>query len=958
MRSWFCVAFLGLLPFALFWEGATFQRIPVVGDIFEYNYPLQHFIAEQVRAGRLPLWNNLIFSGIPLLAQGQTGPLYPLNVLLAFVPTWVAMSYSLLLHCSLSGVFTFLYARGLGLGRSGAVVAGIVFEMCGFSMSHLGHLTIVRTIPWLPLILWSVERWRRRFDLKAVGVGALAVGLMLLAGHPQVPVYALGLTVLYVLYLVLPADKASSRWRIALGGAVMVGVGMLLAAAQLWGMYVAARFFARPPQFGEGYAFFTSYSLYPPFLLHMIFPRLFVRDMAVAEMTGYVGILPVALAALAVVGWKHRIRWFFLLTACFSILLVLGGYTPLYQIMYRLPIYNAFRVPPRNWFEFDFALAILAGAGLDRLTAARVAGARCLSRWARALSMALLLLGGWIVVAGLWVFAARVQHILARNGVSTFATSAVWLPLVMILLGAAVLFLVSLRPRPGVSAALVIGVITADLFFSFAQFSFTTLSTDRFLADVFGRLPGTVEFLEQDGSLYRQLTYSPTPRLDYEEWGDILAPNVNMLYGVDSAEGYDSVAPTQYIAFADGTLSGTGVSFHVQPRLLRELAAVLDLLNVKYIVVPVRNNAVSFGNIAVVEGVGLDIYPYPALGLCPSSGLLTATLDLPSRPVTTLALASYLSDGAALPDGQPALRVMVTDVDGQVSTFDLNVGQHTAEGGYDCDPEGMNHRRPTVAYDLLSQEPCPHHVYFARLELGDEPVLPRRVVMESLLETGCVYVHKMTAHDSQTGANYPVSVAQGYLAYLSGDRYRLVYENELARVYQNTRVLPRAFLVPRVVQVENADEANQIVHRGVFGDGEPFVPTQVALVEAPVGLTWSGDAMDSGRVVSLAPLTATIVSARPGRMEVRAGADEDAFLVYSENYFPGWHASVDGEPAAVYRTDGTLLGVPIPAGEHSVTLTFRPTSLVVAFGGSVAGLVLILGLLSASPRLLAGRRRS
>ena len=68
-------------------------------------------------------------------------------------------------------------------------------------------------------------------------------------------------------------------------------------------------------------------------------------------------------------------------------------------------------------------------------------------------------------------------------------------------------------------------------------------------------------------------------------------------------------------------------------------------------------------------------------------------------------------------------------------------------------------------------------------------------------------------------------------------------------------------------------------------------------------------------------MQATVISAQAGRMEVQTSANQDTFLVYSENYFPGWRARVDGQSVAVYRTDGTLLGVPIPAGEHRVVLS-------------------------------------
>jgi len=43
----------------------------------------------------------------------------------------------------------------------------------------------------------------------------------------------------------------------------------------------------------------------------------------------------------------------------------MGMNTPLYKLMYHIPLYNKFRIPTRNWFEFGLAFAILTGFGFD-----------------------------------------------------------------------------------------------------------------------------------------------------------------------------------------------------------------------------------------------------------------------------------------------------------------------------------------------------------------------------------------------------------------------------------------------------------------------------------------------------------------------------------------------------------------------------------------------------------------
>jgi hypothetical protein len=78
------------------------------------------------------------------------------------------------------------------------------------------------------------------------------------------------------------------------------------------------------------------------------------------------------------------------------------------------------------------------------------------------------------------------------------------------------------------------------------------------------------------------------------------------------------------------------------------------------------------------------------------------------------------------------------------------------------------------------------------------------------------------------------------------------------------------------------------------------------------------------------PLTidAKVTRYDPGHISVRldAPAPAGSALVVSENYYPGWRATVDGRPATVGRADYVLIGVALPTGARSVDLTFHSAS--------------------------------
>ena len=58
------------------------------------------------------------------------------------------------------------------------------------------------------------------------------------------------------------------------------------------------------------------------------------------------------------------------------------------------------------------------------------------------------------------------------------------------------------------------------------------------------------------------------------------------------------------------------------------------------------------------------------------------------------------------------------------------------------------------------------------------------------------------------------------------------------------------------------------------------------------------------------------------RVTLEGAATKPAYLLIGENWYPDWHATVDGKPAPVYRADHTLLSVVLPPGAREVTLHF------------------------------------
>jgi hypothetical protein len=84
----------------------------------------------------------------------------------------------------------------------------------------------------------------------------------------------------------------------------------------------------------------------------------------------------------------------------------------------------------------------------------------------------------------------------------------------------------------------------------------------------------------------------------------------------------------------------------------------------------------------------------------------------------------------------------------------------------------------------------------------------------------------------------------------------------------------------------------------------------------------------------------------PNRVKIRVTLNAPGYLVLSDTWYPGWRASVDGQPAQLFRANYAFRAVRLEAGEHAVEMVYRPPSLLVGGAISLATwMLLIVGLL-------------
>ena len=386
-----------LLTLVYFWPQVGQGRALYWGDIGLYFTPMAQFLHDNLRAGRLPLWNPLILCGAPFVGNPQTWPLYPLSALLPVVPAPYFLSLTVAVHVWFAGVGTFLFLRRtLAVGTGAALLGALTFMFGGWLVSKEQFPNMVQAAAYLPWVLWGLDRLlvAPGTTLGEPGEGqtrpgaaltfGLILGLQLLAAHAQMTLLTLYLAAAWGLFRLRPnwgegnlPERANLVGRLALAGLVAFGLaaGQVLPTLQL---------------FHDGWRQALSFHIVNRFYLPLnqsanwVLPRLhghpFWGDFTARgnfwETCCYVGWLPF-FAAMVGIGFAGRrgggphVR-FWAVVFLFSYLMALGGGAGqahgLYWLAYRvLPGFHSFHDPARCLVWATFALAALAAVGLDGL---------------------------------------------------------------------------------------------------------------------------------------------------------------------------------------------------------------------------------------------------------------------------------------------------------------------------------------------------------------------------------------------------------------------------------------------------------------------------------------------------------------------------------------------------------------------------------------------------------------
>jgi hypothetical protein len=317
----------------------------------------------------IPLWNNLILSGTPLLPDPQSPLFYLPNAIFLILPIDTAFIVSFFLHTLISGIGMYLLSnKGLKFSRSASLFCSFVYltspKLAGFLMA--GHVGLVFSLTYIPFCLWATIKIVK--EAKVPGAILLSISLAgLFFTHTLIfLIFSIFCTFLF-LFLSLNQKKINIKtiWIFALGAVLSFGLIAITFLPQLTWQKETTR--SLLIQDKDTYPKWNS--VFEP-VRAVVLPWLEFKNFQNIDSEKWipVGILPIIFNFVGFLFLKRKLKIWLSAFLFILFLIILNNASPIYFFLHNQSWFNLLRVSTRFWMLIIPLVAILSGFAFEKLT--------------------------------------------------------------------------------------------------------------------------------------------------------------------------------------------------------------------------------------------------------------------------------------------------------------------------------------------------------------------------------------------------------------------------------------------------------------------------------------------------------------------------------------------------------------------------------------------------------------
>jgi hypothetical protein len=393
-----------------------------------------------------------------------------------------------------------------------------------------------------------------------------------------------------------------------------------------------------------------------------------------------------------------------------------------------------------------------------------------------------------------------------------------------------------------------------------------------------GTVAPFIKFLQADRENFRVLGMN-----------SILYPNSSSLYNIDCITNLDAMYPVRYMAFFKKFISSKIHDRFVGTELspdLRKIGRYLSLMNVKYIlatshfnqlipeileksiIIPENRWGVSLATFTLQGKTKNVLFQHP-----PST--LAYPLRIPVKPILRFSIAMSPDCWSSSKGDGVQFKIKIKEEDGIHEVFSRVI-----------DPKNRVEDRKWFDYYLDLRG-------FANKNV------------KLILETDGI---NNNCYDWAGWGDIRLSSEADF------QDFALVYDKEI-KIFRNTNVLPRAFMVPEAIGAKNEEQALAILE-----NAEIDLKKIAVLEEREEGVDFfslkSGGTAWNGQ--------AEIIGYHSIDVVINTTGSKEGFLVLTDLYYPGWKAYVDGNDEKILKANYLFRAIYLKGGEHLVKFKYDP----------------------------------
>lgn len=339
-------------------------------DSWHFSLVTRVILSRHLHSGLLPVWIREMGNGFPLMAEGQTGTLFFINLFLfSIFDALTAYNLSFIFVSLFLGWGTYLWLRLLRIQPFISSMSALTFALSALVSTQLSHITLLQGFSMMPFIISFTHIHTKKPTILSFVALTFLISQQILTGYPQ----AVFITLLFCLgYTLLVLKKDKKSFLQYLHFPIVILFAIVLSSYQLFPSYEFMKHIANAGVYSQKAAtqfsfpwkhfitFFNPYALGNPKIA--TYPHFVASNGSMFwENSGFIGLLPIVFLCLTPILYKEkdtsmmRLLAFGLVT---SMLLMIGKFSPIY-FMYSLWPFNIFRVPSRFiWIFVFFVISI------------------------------------------------------------------------------------------------------------------------------------------------------------------------------------------------------------------------------------------------------------------------------------------------------------------------------------------------------------------------------------------------------------------------------------------------------------------------------------------------------------------------------------------------------------------------------------------------------------------------